>query len=63
MRALLTAERVRSPRAYLQSAPGRLRGTTWPAKGPVCEELAGLDRPEAGKTPAPAASQETWFWS
>jgi len=47
------------PAADLQSAPGRLRGTAWRVKGPVCEELAGLDRPEAGKTPAPAASQET----
>jgi hypothetical protein len=38
------------PRADLQSALGRLWGTTWPAKGPVCEELAG--QAEAGKTPA-----------
>ena len=56
-RAAVPASGIRNP------APGWLRDTTRPAKGLVGEEFAGLDKPEAGKTPAPAPSQETWFWS
>ena len=64
MRALLVVGRERSPRAGLCTpAPGRLRDTTRPALGPVCGEPAGLDKREAGKTPASAPFQETWFWS
>ncbi len=51
------------PAGELPIAPGRLWGTTRPALGPVGGEPAGLDKREAGKTPASAPSQETWFWS
>ena len=63
MRALLTVERERSPRADLQSAPGRLRGPARPAKGPVCQELAVLGMLRRRAKHPPERSQETQFWS
>jgi hypothetical protein len=51
------------PAGELRIAPGRLWDTTRLAIGPVCGEPAGLDKREAGKTPASAPFQETWFWS
>ena len=53
-------ERVRFPRADLQSAPGRLRASCPPVLWPVRGVLPlGWDR-KARVTPVPTTSQETW---
>jgi hypothetical protein len=53
-------ERVRFPRADLQSAPGRLRASCPPVLRPVRGVLPlGWDR-KARVTPVRTASQETW---